>query len=74
MNINKVSYKVLTYHYHYHKIMMLEQFSFTKFLKELEKGNIHVDFDARTGHNHGTKFRVHSNRIPSLYKNQTHIL
>lgn len=54
--------------------MMLEQFSFTKFLKELEKGNILVDFDARTGHNHGTKFRVRSNKIPNLYKNQTHIL
>jgi len=28
-----------------------------------------VDFDARTGHNHGTKFRLHQNKLPLLYKN-----
>jgi hypothetical protein len=28
-----------------------------------------VDFDARTGHNHGTKFRLRQNFLPRLYKN-----
>lgn len=32
-------------------------------------GKIYIDFDARTGHNHGTKFRIKYNDIPSLYKN-----
>ena len=29
-----------------------------KFLNLIESGKIYVDFDARTGHNHGTKFRI----------------
>ena len=29
--------------------------------------NIFIDFDARTGHNHGTKFRIIQNAIPFLY-------
>lgn len=29
-----------------------------KFLEVVERGEIYVDFDARTGHNHGTKFRI----------------
>src|SRR3989338_604397 len=45
-------------HYHYTKVMMLQKFSFEGFLKALEEGKILVDFDARTGHNHGTKFRM----------------
>jgi len=32
-----------------------------------EQGVIYVDFDARTGHNHGTKFRIKSKNIPMLY-------
>ena len=28
------------------------------FLDLIEAGGIYVDFDARTGHNHGTKFRL----------------
>ncbi|HAB54736.1 MAG TPA: hypothetical protein DCE80_21595 [Ignavibacteriales bacterium] len=27
-----------------------------------------VDFDARTGHNHGTKFRIKQNKLPLLYE------
>lgn len=27
-----------------------------------------VDFDARTGHNHGTKFRMRQNCLPDLYE------
>lgn len=54
--------------YKYSKITMLEQFNFLNFLKEIEKGNILIDFDARTGHNHGTKFRMRQNCLPLLYK------
>ena len=61
-------------HYHYNRILMLEKFSFEKFLEELERGNILVDFDARTGHNHGTKFRIRQGKIPALYEKQTIIL
>ncbi|HRI30588.1 MAG TPA: MvaI/BcnI family restriction endonuclease [Candidatus Kapabacteria bacterium] len=37
-------------------------------LNELDNGNILVDFDARTDHNHGTKFRMRQNCLPSLYE------
>ena len=57
-------------HYHYTKLMRLQKFSFEGFLKSLEEGNILVDFDSRTGHNHGTKFRVRQNALPALYGEQ----
>jgi hypothetical protein len=47
--------------------MMLQKFSLDEFLKAIEKGNLLIDFDARTGHNHGTKFRLRQNAFPSLY-------
>ncbi len=51
----------------YKHVMILQKFSFDKFLKAIEKGSILVDFDARTGHNHGTKFRLRQDRLPDLY-------
>lgn len=52
----------------YEKILMLKKFSLDKFIKALEEGVILVDFDARTGHNHGTKFRMRQDKLPSLYR------
>ena len=60
--------------YHYTKVMMLQKFSFEGFLKALEEGKILVDFDARTGHNHGTKFRMRQDCLPMLYKKTTTII
>jgi len=60
--------------YHYTKVMMLQKFSFECFLKALEEGKILVDFDARTGHNHGTKFRMKQNYLPMLYEKTTVIM
>ncbi|OFX58249.1 MAG: nciI [Bacteroidetes bacterium GWA2_30_7] len=60
--------------YHYTKVMMLQKFNFEGFLNELDKGNILVDFDARTGHNHGTKFRMRQNCLPQLYEKITIIV
>ena len=61
-------------YYHYTKVMMLQKFSFEGFLKALEQGKILVDFDARTGHNHGTKFRMRQDCLPLLYKKATEII
>jgi len=44
----------------YEKVFMFESFSGDKFISEIEEGNILIDFDSRTRHNHGTKFRVRS--------------
>ncbi len=60
--------------YHYTKVMMLQKFSFEGFLKALEEGKILIDFDARTGHNHGTKFRMRQDCLPMLYEKVTIIL
>ena len=60
--------------YHYTKILMLQKFSFDGFLKALENGKILVDFDARTGHNHGTKFRMRQDCLPMLYEKITKII
>lgn len=60
--------------YKYSKVTMLQKFNFDGFLKALEDGNILVDFDARTGHNHGTKFRMRQNCLPQLYEKITEIL
>lgn len=61
-------------YYHYSKVLMLQRFSFKGFLNELIAGNILIDFDARTGHNHGTKFRLRQNCLPKLYKKVTEII
>ena len=58
-------------YFHYKNIIMLQNFSIDKFLNAIEKAYILVDFDARTGHNHGTKFRLRQDRIPELYETVT---
>ncbi len=44
-------------YYHYNRGWILEGIDFNAFLDSIETGSIRIDFDARTGHNHGTKFR-----------------
>ncbi|HRO23706.1 MAG TPA: MvaI/BcnI family restriction endonuclease [Promineifilum sp.] len=54
-------------YYHYSRIMMLQGFNIEGLLKGIEEGYAYIDFDARTGHNHGTKFRIRANSLPLLY-------
>lgn len=51
----------------YVKLLVLSGFSFDGFLRCIEEGVVLVDFDARTGHNHGTKFRIKQNHWHRLY-------
>ncbi len=60
--------------FNYEEIWMLSEFSLEKFIMEIERGNMLVDFDARTGHNHGTKFRFRNNRLLELYQNVLKII
>ncbi len=55
-------------HFHYQDIFLLQKFSPDKFIDAIAKGLILVDFDARTRHNHGTKFRMRKNALPQLYE------
>lgn len=57
--------------YHYCKVTMLQNFNFNGFLDCLEEGNVLIDFDARSGKNHGTKFRLRQNYMPKLYEKST---
>jgi len=43
------------------------RFNFEKYLDALQQGLAYIDFDARTGHNHGTKFRVRRRELVNLY-------
>lgn len=60
--------------YKYTKMLMLQKFSFEGFLKAIEGGKILVDFDARTNHNHGTKFRLRRDCLPMLYEKSTTVI
>jgi MvaI/BcnI restriction endonuclease family len=53
--------------FYYNRILILRGFSVDNFVKALVEGNVLVDFDARSGHNHGTKFRLRQNARPKLY-------
>lgn len=55
-------------HFLYKGLYLLHGFTFENFLKCVEHGLIFVDFDARTGHNHGTKFRMKQGYWTSLYE------
>jgi hypothetical protein len=52
----------------YEKIFILTKFSILSFINAIEKGYVYVDFDARTGHNHGTKFRLKQDKLTELYE------
>jgi hypothetical protein len=54
-------------HFKYSKIMMLRNFQLEQLLSGIDLGYVYVDFDARTGHNHGTKFRIRQDKIPLMY-------
>lgn len=61
-------------YYRYAKVIILQKFNFEGFLKAIEEAKILVDFDARTGHNHGTKFRMRQDCLPMLYEKTTVII
>jgi len=57
----------------YEKISVLTKFSIGAFINAIEKGYVYVDFDARTGHNHGTKFRLRQGKLTELYEDVQNI-
>jgi hypothetical protein len=59
--------------FRYSKIMILQGFNINGLLSGIEQGYVYVDFDARTGHNHGTKFRLRQNQFPLLYSQRIEV-
>lgn len=60
-------------YFKYENVVILEKFSIDSFIEAIRKDIILIDFDARTGHNHGTKFRVRPGRIKELYSEVTRL-
>jgi len=58
----------------YNQLIILSGFSFERFLSCLENGTVLVDFDARTGHNHGTKFRIRQGCWTEIYADIKQVL
>lgn len=54
-------------YFHYNRILILRGFSIDNFINAIIEGDVLVDFDARSGHNHGTKFRLRQNARSKLY-------
>lgn len=50
------------------RVQILQGFDIERFVKAIENGMVLVDFDARTHHNHGTKFRLRQEAVPQLYR------
>lgn len=61
-------------YFHYNQVLMLKRVNMDKFIDAIEAGCLYVDFDARTGHNHGTKFRIAFKDIPKVYDEVIKIL
>lgn len=61
-------------YFNYNSVLLLKKFSFNGFLEEIATGNILIDIDARSGHNHGTKFRMRQNCLPHLYEEAIRII
>ena len=60
-------------YFYYSDFLMLEGFRLDRFIGAIEKGEILIDFDARTGHNHGTKFRLKQRHYLHLYESASPI-
>jgi hypothetical protein len=61
-------------YFHFTEVDLLTEFSFEGFLSCIEDSVMLIDFDARTGHNHGTKFRIRQNNWPRLYTSKVRVV
>jgi len=54
--------------FRYDEAILYEDVDFERFKEGLANGEVFVDFDARTGHNHGTKFRIKKGTLQKFYR------
>ena len=54
-------------YFRYSRFLVLQGLRIDRFIDAIAKGDVLIDFDARTRHNHGTKFWLRQNRLPDLY-------
>ena len=61
-------------HFRYTEAFILQDVDVQSFMRGIENGDVKIEFDARTGHNHGTKMRMSEDDIPDVYRNVTQIM
>jgi hypothetical protein len=61
-------------YFKYEELWILSGFSFDRFIQAVEQGDVLIDFDARTGHNHGTKFRLKQGRWTMLFSEVNRVI
>ncbi len=61
-------------YFKYCELYILSGFVFNQFLVAIDTGFALVDFDARTGHNHGTKFRLKQGYFSKIYDNVKRVM
>lgn len=54
-------------YFHFNSLKIMRGLSLDGLITAVESGAVYVDFDARTGHNHGTKFRIRADKLELLY-------
>lgn len=54
--------------FRYDEATLYENIDFERFKEGLKTGEVLVDFDARTGHNHGTKFRIRQGTLKNFFE------
>jgi hypothetical protein len=59
--------------FRYDQATVYEGIDWDKILVGLSSGQVYVDFDARTRHNHGTKFRIRQGTLNQFYANVVEI-
>jgi hypothetical protein len=55
-------------YFFYDEVFIFKGIKYENFYNFLINGGLYLDFDARTGHNHGTKFRVKKDKLPLLFQ------
>lgn len=60
--------------FYFESATLLSEFNPSKLQKLFDNHALYVDFDARTGHNHGTKFRVDIKSIDKLFERSLKII
>lgn len=56
------------------RVLMLQGFESERFITAIEHDNVLPEFDARTGKNHGSKFRLRQAAVPNLYRYSQQVL
>jgi hypothetical protein len=61
-------------YFHYVEAYFLKKIDIDKFVDCIENGIVRIEFNARTGHNHGTRFRMFFKDAPLMYQDVQRVM